>query len=129
MNVGAINLKVLLIAILVVALITGGYFYLQKSKLNSDERTVKPVHVVANNGKFTPSEIDTKIFGDLDLIIKAEDRDYTFSITGYPRFDTQIKKGQTVTIPLYTLGVGDYDFSCGEGCNGVIRVDQKSDEE
>jgi len=111
------------------------YFSMNKSKNKSelvnnseDVRTVKSLNITAKDDKFTPSEITTELFGDLDLVIKAEDKDYSFSVDGYPRFNTDIKKGETKVVNLYSLGVGEYNYFCSDSCGGKIIVKQKVDE-
>lgn len=94
-----------------------------------DERTVRTMNVIADSGKFTPSQIDTVLFSDIDLIVTAKDRDYEFRVQGYPRLDSNIKKGESKKIELYALGVGEYDYTCGTGCKGKIVVNRQNDTE
>lgn len=85
------------------------------------------LRVTAENDAFNPSEIRTQIQHDINLEIAAEDKDYIFRIEDYPRFDTEIKKGETKVVKLYYLGVGEYEYTCGAGCSGKVVVEQTSD--
>jgi len=129
--------SIIVATIIVIVLLVLSVYYLllirkesmDNSASASDERTLKTVNVVAMDGKFEPSDLVTELFGDVDLVVTAKDRDYEFKIKGYPRLDTTIKKGETQTINLYSLGVGEYSYTCGTGCSGNITINQQPDDD
>jgi hypothetical protein len=136
------SVLVIVVTVAIVALLAGlaTYYTTQKNKTstkntNSTNNNVPvntqahKVKVMAKGGQFVPSEIRTKQQGDIDLEVTASDRDYIFRIEDYPRFDAEIKKGETKTIQLYYLGVGEYEYTCGAGCTGKVIVEQAPDTE
>ena len=131
--------KFLLPSLLVIALFAIGFYLLQKPSTNistttpikteggvADEQTVN-VNVTANNGKFEPNSFKSDLFGTLNLNVNAVDKDYQFKVEDYPRLDANLAKGKTTTIKIQFLGLGDYIFTCGEGCSGTITIESIQD--
>ncbi len=136
--------KVLLPLVVVVVLVLGAIFILrpQKSLPPGDESTRNEqigyedtpnetvvVEIEANKGVFTPQIFQIHLFDTLVLHVHAVDKDYSFSVTDYPRLDKQFPKGETTTLTIENLGVGEYNFTCGGTCNGKIIVEPKQDNE
>lgn len=129
----------ILVVILVITLFVAGFYLLLKSRINianttpktteegvADEQTVN-VNVTANNGKFEPNSFKSDLFGTLNLNVNAVDSDYQFKVEDYPRLDANLAKGKTTTIKIQYLGLGDYTFTCGEGCSGTITIESIQD--
>ena len=92
------------------------------------ENTNAAITVVAANGLFTPSSIEVKHLENAMLSIFASDRDYLFRIKE-GGIDFTITRGTTVLVDIGGLGVGNYTFDCGSGCNGTVTVVGKADED
>ncbi len=128
------NKFVVLFSLLFLAVLASVIYYSLNKKADkpkapeADTRTVKAISITANNDRFEPTDINSLLFADLDLNIKAEDKDYYFKVEGYPRFDTVVKKGETKTVKLYALGVGEYNYYCSETCGGKVIISQKMDQ-
>ena len=131
--------RFLLPSVLVIALFATGFYLSQKSRSDisnttpkttegavADEQTVN-VNVTANNGKFEPNSFKSDIFGTLNLNVNAVDKDYQFKVEDYSRLDANLAKGKTTTIKIQFLGLGDYIFTCGEGCSGTITIESIQD--
>lgn len=134
----SVIISVGVVAVIGLLLITAIYFGTKKNKSSQDKAVneggainleARKITVVGDNGTFTPSEITTKQQDDINLEITAVDRDYIFRIEDYPRFDTDIKMGETKTVQLYYLGVGEYNYNCGVGCTGSVVIEQSPDSE
>ena len=131
--------RFLLPSVLVIALFATGFYLSQKSRSDisnttpkttegavADEQTVN-LNVTANNGKFEPNSFKSDIFGTLNLNVNAVDKDYQFKVEDYSRLDANLAKGKTTTIKIQFLGLGDYIFTCGEGCSGTITIESIQD--
>ena len=139
--------NIVFIVIILVIVIGGGFLYVSRqgkyqlpsttnnTSLSSNQVTTIPsaksvlVEVTANNGKLSPNEFRVPLLGTLNLHVNSIDKDYVFKVQGYPRLDTTFKKGVVVTYPINDLGVGEYVFTCGDGCTGKIVVEQQGDDE
>ncbi len=98
-------------------------------KLAESEDPVKAFSVTADKNTFTPREFTVEHLTIGKFQITAVDRDYSFTVDGYPRFDTEIKKGETKILEISSLGVGEYQYFCGDGCTGKIIVSPQADTE
>ncbi len=87
------------------------------------------VNVTADKGHFSPSTFTTELLDKLILNVTAVDRDYTFTIAGYPRLTTPLPKGKTTQVVITQLGIDTYTYSCNPGCTGTLTVTQKTDQE
>ncbi len=135
---------IIFIIILIALILAGGYVFNSKSTKNLPNSAVvntsvsptegipDPLHTInastiAQKNTFTPSEFRIPLSKTLKLTVTAEDKDYSFKVEKYERLDTTILKGETKTISISNLGVGQYVYSCGTGCSGKIIVEQEDD--
>lgn len=100
-----------------------------KNVVREPEDKVQTVDVTAKNGKFEPNNFNLGLSETLSLSVNAVDQDYYFKVENYPRLNANFLKGETTTVDISSLGVGTYNYSCGEGCGGTITVEQQQDEE
>lgn len=138
----------LIISILIILLLVAGWiFIIQKktiqrpstlpnpSSFTNDQVSTIPTQteltldVTANNGKFTPNQFTVSQLVTLNIRVNSIDADYTFKVKGYPRLDSTFKKGVVSTHSIENLGVGEYPYTCGNGCSGTIIVEQAGDDE
>jgi hypothetical protein len=131
-----------IVVVILILLAIVGYFYLGKrneqQNLNTSENPEFTseditaandliIKVTADKGVLTPKEFRVSQTKNLVLVVTAVDRDYSFKVTGYPRLDYTMKKGESTSLLIDALGVGEYTYTCGPGCNGSIVVEQEGD--
>lgn len=125
------KLLVILLSLAAVAAVSIALYqkYFRPSPTAVTDEGQKAITVTAQNGQFSPDTFTTQLFEILNLNVSAVDQDYNFQVSGYPRLDSTISKGQTATIKIESLGVGEYPFTCGPDCTGKIIVEQQQDDE
>jgi hypothetical protein len=132
------NVVLIFVAILI---ILGGFFYFrqirpqtsnenttnQNSGTDIEPSNITTIEVIANNGTLTPNEFAVPQSMNLRLQVQAVDKDYSFKVNGYPRLDFTMKKGDSTSLLIDALGVGEYTYTCGTNCKGTITVEPEAD--
>lgn len=123
------KLLMILLSLAAVAVVSIALYqkYFRPSPTSAPDEGQKTIAVSAQNGKFTPDSFTIELFDTLNLNVTAADQDYYFQVADYPRLDAQLPKGKTTTIKIDSLGVGEYPFTCGPDCTGLITVEQAED--
>lgn len=88
--------------------------------------TEPTLDVIAKDNQFTPDSFIVTHLASLTLMVTAQDKDYVFDLKDF-NLRVELPKSQTTPVKIEGLGLGFYNFTCGEQCNGTVEVVRKLD--